>query len=165
MQKYTKPPDVPDSLWNQAQALNPDRSRLASKTTTRCLLRLTLFILSTLRLVPVVARGFDDLKKRVEQQDAVIKEHKEKLQQIQKLIASMLNKHHITTTTTIESYKRRNLELAGRTVRVSALPSYLPQCDALMANDFVFCTPQVMRKLETLRALGHPSTPEEVSLL
>ncbi len=36
VQKYTKPPDVPDSLWNQAQALNPDRSRSASKATTRC---------------------------------------------------------------------------------------------------------------------------------
>ena len=57
---YTKPPNVPERLWYQAMDANPDPRRL----------------------VPVQATGFQDLKKRVEEQEATALAHQRSLEVI-----------------------------------------------------------------------------------
>lgn len=112
--KYTRPPNVDERSWALAVQQNPDPQRM----------------------VPVFAKGFEDLKKRVDEQDAAIKEHEATLQNANKLTNAIYHKHQVGTIVKMEAYKRRNMELASRVLRV-------------------------MKKVETLRALGIPSVPEE----
>lgn len=112
--KYARPANVDERSWLQAVQQNPDPQRM----------------------VPVFAKGFEDLKKRVDKQDAEIKEHQVILQTTNKLINGIYHKHQVGTIVKMEAYKRRNMELASRVLRV-------------------------MKKIETLRALGTPSMPEE----
>jgi nuclear pore complex protein Nup54 len=112
--KYTRPPNVDERSWAQAIQQNPDPQRM----------------------VPAFAKGFEDLKKRVEEQDTEVKGHQTILQNVNKLINGINHKHQSGTVIKMETYKRRNMEQASRVVRV-------------------------MKKIETLRAMGCPSVPEE----
>ncbi len=57
-QAYGRPSNVPERLWVEAVQINPDPKRL----------------------VPVVASGFQDLKKRIEDQDKTSQAHEKALE-------------------------------------------------------------------------------------
>jgi len=112
--KYTKPSNIDEKVWLQALKNNPDRTRL----------------------VPVQARGFGDLKLRIEQQEKAAKDHEDKLKEVQKLINMIQHKHQVGTIVKIDAYKRRHMDLASRILHV-------------------------MAKIEVLRSLGYPILAEE----
>jgi nuclear pore complex protein Nup54 len=69
-------------------------------------------------MVPVLAVGFQDLKKRLDSQDAHTKAHKDKLAQIQTEMEDMERKHALTTLVHLGEYKRRHLALVHKVVQV-----------------------------------------------
>lgn len=112
--KYTRPQDVDERSWAQAIQHNPDPHRM----------------------VPIFAKSFDDLKKRLTYQDDAIKDQQEQVRNAIKRINNIQHQRQATMHSRIEDAKRINVALASRVLRV-------------------------MRKVETLRAMGIPSMPEE----
>ncbi|KAL6080008.1 Nuclear pore complex protein Nup98-Nup96 [Balamuthia mandrillaris] len=112
--KIQKPPHIDDRTWAQAQQDNPDPSRL----------------------VPVQARGFSDLKLRIQAQDKTAARHQEALQEVFAVLNEIQQKHELSTTVKVEEYKRRHMQLASRVLRI-------------------------MKRLEVLRSMGYPILGDE----
>ncbi|KAI8328704.1 nucleoporin complex subunit 54-domain-containing protein [Choanephora cucurbitarum] len=91
---YQKPADHDQAAWDAAQAANPD-----PKT-----------------MVPALAIGFDDIKKRMDQQQRLSEAHNAKLDEIQILLKEIQRKSQLETTKKIEEYKRRHMQTAQRLV-------------------------------------------------
>ncbi|KAJ1972359.1 hypothetical protein H4R34_005435 [Dimargaris verticillata] len=72
---YTCPPDHDPALWDQAQQANPDPT---------C-------------LVPALAVGFDDLKRRADQQQQEVQAHQAKLAEIGDKLAHLNTKYTVDT--------------------------------------------------------------------
>ncbi|KAJ3080147.1 hypothetical protein HK102_003266 [Quaeritorhiza haematococci] len=114
---YTRPPDQDEALWNQAMMDNPDPS---------C-------------MVPVLAVGFDDIKKRMEEQDKQNAVHKFKLEEARIQLEKIQRKHHLDTTVKLDEYKRRHAELSHRVL-------------------------QLIKKVEVLRNKGYSIRADEETL-
>ncbi|KAJ3114447.1 hypothetical protein HDU96_002067 [Phlyctochytrium bullatum] len=69
-------------------------------------------------MVPVLAIGFADLKKRMEQQEVAGQAHKAKLLDLMKQLEKVERKHYLETSIKLEEYKRRHLELSHRVLRI-----------------------------------------------
>ncbi|OBZ88505.1 Nucleoporin nup44 [Choanephora cucurbitarum] len=91
---YQKPADHDQAAWDAAQAANPD-----PKT-----------------MVPALAIGFDDIQKRMDQQQRLSDAHNAKLDEIQILLKEIQRKSQLETTKKIEEYKRRHMQTAQRLV-------------------------------------------------
>ena len=91
---YQKPADVHPVLWQQAVAQNPDPTRL----------------------VPVEAKGFQDLKERIDVQDASTAEHEARLDEIEQVLRSLKQRHAVSTLSKLEQYGKRHQALKRRLV-------------------------------------------------
>jgi nuclear pore complex protein Nup54 len=92
----TKPPQIDQLIWDQAQRNNPDPSRY----------------------VPVQACGFDDLKKRIEEQNKLAGMQVQTLHDATKLIEHLRHKHTTATMARLEDYKAKELDITQRLVRI-----------------------------------------------
>jgi len=82
--------------WDQAWRANPD----------------------PLRLVPVQAAGFSDLKVRIIEQDRMASQQEKALLDAGKLLDHIKQRHEVSTLIKLEQYRRRELELANRFLKV-----------------------------------------------
>ncbi|KAJ2811854.1 Nucleoporin nup57 [Coemansia furcata] len=89
---YQCPPGQDPVLWQQAQADNPDPTTL----------------------VPVLANGFDDLRKRVDSQSLQMQSYQERTSEISGKLCDILQKHHSETTVRLAECRRRQGELSQR---------------------------------------------------
>ncbi|KAJ3320032.1 hypothetical protein HDV06_005766 [Boothiomyces sp. JEL0866] len=115
---YQPGPTEDRTLYEQAQQQNPDPS---------C-------------MVPVLAVGFDGLKKRSEIQNDQLATHKEKLAEIQEKIFKLEQTRTISTIIKIEEYKRKHRQLVHK----------------------VF---QLLKSVQLLRNKGYILRPEEEALI
>ncbi|KAJ2392150.1 Nucleoporin nup57 [Coemansia sp. RSA 2611] len=90
-------------LWQQAVSDNPDPSTL----------------------VPVLANGFDDLRKRVDSQSLQMQSYQERTAEISNKLGSILQKHHSETTVRLAECKRRQAELSQRLLEFMKLVQLL----------------------------------------
>ncbi|KAI8835522.1 nucleoporin complex subunit 54-domain-containing protein [Chytridium lagenaria] len=90
VQYYRCPPNEDPTLYQQAVQDNPDPS---------C-------------MVPVLAVGFADIKKRIQQQDVVGEAHKAKLRELAAQLEKIERKHYLETTAKLEEYKRQHATLS-----------------------------------------------------
>lgn len=96
---YQKPADHDKAAWDKAQAANPDRTTM----------------------VPALAIGFDDVQKRMEQQEKLSQAHADKLLQIQEILKKIQHKDIVETANKLTEYKRRHMEAAQRVIKVMCL--------------------------------------------
>ncbi|KAF9971018.1 hypothetical protein BGZ73_006099 [Actinomortierella ambigua] len=89
---YTPSPNEDRYEWHQAMLASPDPS---------C-------------MVPVLAVGFTDLKKRMESQDEMTLMQKEKLQEIERKMDELTKHHLIQTASRVREFKRRHIQLSQR---------------------------------------------------
>ncbi|KAJ2234265.1 Nucleoporin nup57 [Coemansia sp. RSA 1722] len=92
LQMYQCPAGQDPALWQQAQNDNPD----------------------PLTLVPVVANGFDDLRKRVDSQSLQMQSYQERTAEVSDKLCAILQKHHSETTVRLTECRRRQAELSQR---------------------------------------------------
>ncbi|KAJ3130540.1 hypothetical protein HK098_000105 [Nowakowskiella sp. JEL0407] len=114
---YVKPANHDETLWQQAMNDNPDPT---------C-------------MVPVLATGFGDIKKRMEHQEAYNTAHKAKLEEIRERLDQVEKVRHLETTVKLKEYQRRHMQIAARVL-------------------------MVMKKLQVLRNLGYSIRAEEENL-
>ncbi|RKP36716.1 nucleoporin complex subunit 54-domain-containing protein [Dimargaris cristalligena] len=93
---YTCPPDHDPALWEQAQLENPDPT---------C-------------LVPALAVGFEDLRKRMDQQETEATAHITKLDEISEKLTQLRHLHQVETLARLAEFRRRNQEHAYRIQRL-----------------------------------------------
>jgi len=91
-----KPQQIDQLLWDQASRNNPDPSRF----------------------VPVQACGFEDLKKRIEEQNKLAAQQAQTLQDATRVIEHIKHKHTVTTMAKLDDYKYRQMEITQRLIRV-----------------------------------------------
>ncbi|CAG8583259.1 1632_t:CDS:2 [Diversispora eburnea] len=96
VQLYTPPPNMPQSLWNEAQLNNPDRTIL----------------------VPARVAGFDDIKKRLEMQEVITAKAIAKFKEYSEQLEEMERKHNLETLVRIEDRKRKHIELTQRVIKL-----------------------------------------------
>ncbi|KAI8816785.1 nucleoporin complex subunit 54-domain-containing protein [Fimicolochytrium jonesii] len=84
------------ALYQQAQRDNPDPN---------C-------------MVPVLAIGFRDIKKRMEMQDQAYEAHKAKLEEMGGKLAELQRTHFLDTSARLEEYKRRQAALVAKVLRL-----------------------------------------------
>ncbi|KAJ2500589.1 Nucleoporin nup57 [Coemansia sp. RSA 1972] len=91
-QLYQCPPGQDAVLWQQAVSDNPDPSTL----------------------VPVLASGFDDLRKRVDSQSLQMQTYQERTSEVSEKLGKILQKHHSETTVRLAECRRRQADLSQR---------------------------------------------------
>ncbi|KAI9355367.1 nucleoporin complex subunit 54-domain-containing protein [Zopfochytrium polystomum] len=96
VQFYRCPPNQDPALFQQALQNNPDPT---------C-------------MVPVLAVGFEDLKKRVNQQITTSQIHGTKLDELCAVLEKIEKKHYLETTSKLDEYKRRHVELSHRVLKI-----------------------------------------------
>ncbi|KAF9186495.1 hypothetical protein BGZ50_002427 [Haplosporangium sp. Z 11] len=90
--KYGPPPNIEAHEWQQALAECPDRE---------C-------------MVPALAIGFDDLKKRMESQNDMTEMQRIKLDEIEVKMNEIMQFHLLQTASKVREFKRRHIQLAQR---------------------------------------------------
>ncbi|KAJ1885940.1 Nucleoporin nup57, partial [Kickxella alabastrina] len=89
---YQCPAGQDPTLWQQAQSDNPDPQTL----------------------VPVLANGFDDLRKRVDSQSLQMQSYQARTEEVSDKLCGILQKHHSGTTVRLSECRRRQAELSQR---------------------------------------------------
>ncbi len=69
-------------------------------------------------MIPVQAIGFKELKLRVSEQDKMSAQHSVALKNIQALISQLMRQHELETTVKLDQYRRTQMSLAQRVIRV-----------------------------------------------
>ncbi|KAI9475965.1 MAG: nucleoporin complex subunit 54-domain-containing protein [Benjaminiella poitrasii] len=95
IQLYQKPADHDETAWNAAMAANPD-----PKT-----------------MVPALAIGFDDVRKRMEEQYKMNEAHNAKLAEIKRILNEIQKKSQLETPVKLEEYKRRHMQTTQRVIK------------------------------------------------
>lgn len=130
--QQVKPQNIDNLLWDQSWRANPDPTRL----------------------VPVQATGFSDLKKRIEQQDQMVSQQADTLQNAGKLLDHIKQRHETSTLAKIEQFRRRELELANRLLKVMCIIARLEArgCGLTAGEE------QFLQRVDTLvRDLSRPA--------
>ncbi|KAJ3041561.1 hypothetical protein HDV00_009037 [Rhizophlyctis rosea] len=96
VQRYAAPNDHNAEIYRQAMINNPD---------PKC-------------LVPVLALGFDDIKKRTEIQDRQCQAHANKLKELSTTLSTIRNKHYVETLRAIERAKFKHREIVQKTLQL-----------------------------------------------
>jgi nuclear pore complex protein Nup54 len=92
----SKPANVDQLLWDAACRSNTDPSKF----------------------VPVQACGFNDLKGRIAEQNKLTSQQSQTLQDASKVIQYIKHNHSTQTMAKLDDYKRRQLEISQRLIRV-----------------------------------------------
>ena len=69
-------------------------------------------------MVPVIAIGFSDLKKRIDSQDQQTQAHVLKILEMQTEAEAIERKHQLETTPKLREYKRRQAAIAHKLLQV-----------------------------------------------
>ncbi len=69
-------------------------------------------------MIPVQAIGFKELKLRTSEQDKMSEQHGQALNNIQALISQLMRQHELETTVKLDQYRRMQMSLAQRVIRV-----------------------------------------------
>jgi nuclear pore complex protein Nup54 len=69
-------------------------------------------------MVPVLATGFEDIKKRIDSQSQACRQHLYKLSEAATRLETVKRKHHLDTLIRLEEFKRRELEYFHRVLKV-----------------------------------------------
>ncbi|CAO3659524.1 unnamed protein product [Umbelopsis vinacea] len=93
--RYAKPADMDPYLWAEAMRNNPDPT---------C-------------MVPTLAVGFDDVRKRMEGQYRQSAVFKDRLEAIDQKLEQIQRKHVLETMTRLAEHKRRHIDLTRRTIQ------------------------------------------------
>eukprot|EP01119_Soliformovum_irregulare_P024403 TRINITY_DN8743_c0_g1_i1.p1 TRINITY_DN8743_c0_g1~~TRINITY_DN8743_c0_g1_i1.p1 ORF type:complete len:355 (-),score=99.77 TRINITY_DN8743_c0_g1_i1:50-1114(-) len=96
VEKYARPADVNEKLWEQAQNANWDPKHL----------------------VPVQATGFGDLQLRIESQQNVTQQQQQLLEEIQQFLTNSQRKHDLDFTIRIDESRRRHAQLSHRMMQL-----------------------------------------------
>ncbi|KAI8066983.1 nucleoporin complex subunit 54-domain-containing protein [Gilbertella persicaria] len=91
---YQKPADHDQAAWDAAQAANPD-----PKT-----------------MVPALAVGFEDVDKRMQEQQKMSEAHTAKLAEVQTLLKEVQRKDQLVTAVKLEESKRRHMQTRQRVI-------------------------------------------------
>jgi nuclear pore complex protein Nup54 len=70
-------------------------------------------------MVPVVAIGFSDLKKRIDSQEQQTQAHVLKISEMQVEADAIERKHQLETTPKLREYKRRQAAIAHKLLQVN----------------------------------------------
>ncbi|CAG8458961.1 398_t:CDS:2 [Ambispora leptoticha] len=97
MKPVGPPTDRSPALWEQAQKNNPDPS---------C------------SMVPGLSLGFDGIKKRIEYAQKFSEMSKSKLEELERQIKNMEDKHHMDNLVKIDRCKQKTLEITERMISV-----------------------------------------------
>ncbi|KAI7858821.1 nucleoporin complex subunit 54-domain-containing protein [Circinella umbellata] len=111
---YQKPPHHDKKAWDEAQKKNPDPSRL----------------------VPALAVGFEDVKKRMEAQEKQAQAQMAILKETEDKINKLRNADALTTARKLDEYRTKHMELTQRVI-------------------------WLLKKAQVLRNKGLAMTPEE----
>jgi len=129
--QQVKPQHIDPLLWDQAWRANPEPSRL----------------------VPVQATGFSDLRARIVEQDKMASNQEKALQDANKLLDHMKQRHEVTTLAKLEQYRRRELELANRVLKVMCVIARLEA----RGSGLTVGEEQFLQRIDTLvRDLSRP---------
>lgn len=93
--RYVKPAEIDPALWAEAMRNNPDPS---------C-------------MVPALAVGFDDVRKRMESQYRQCAIYKSRLEAMTAKLEQLQRKHTLETLTRLAEHKRRHVDLTRRTIQ------------------------------------------------
>ncbi|CDS12986.1 hypothetical protein LRAMOSA05170 [Lichtheimia ramosa] len=93
---YQRPQNHDKKAWDEAQKKNPDPSRL----------------------VPALAVGFDDVKKRMEAQERQAGAHLATLKEIEDKIKKLKGADAQSTANKLDEYKRRQMDLTQRVIKI-----------------------------------------------
>ena len=112
-----RPPTGPDAIYyERAQQNNPDPSWYVF------LLKSGFFpflLMIRSSMVPVLAVGFQDIKKRLEAQELQTTAHKLKLSEIAQDLEEMERKHHLVILMKMKEYQRRQNVIIHKVLQVS----------------------------------------------
>ncbi|KAG0040627.1 hypothetical protein BGZ82_000585 [Podila clonocystis] len=115
--KYGPPPNTDPHEWMQAMQESPDRE---------C-------------MVPALAVGFEDLKKRMESQNDMTEMQRIKLDEVEAKMNDIMQFHLLQTASKVREFKRRHIQLAQRVLTL-------------------------MKRVQILRNRGVPISQEEEKL-
>lgn len=113
---YTKPPEHKQAAWDEAVSNRPDNS-----------------------VVPVLARGFNDLQLRVNAQEQQIHAYRTRIHEIANKLKELNDRHILHADPKIDGAKHRHMELSRRALQLAS-------------------------KVQVLRCRGYALRPEEVQL-
>eukprot|EP00158_Paraphelidium_tribonemae_P007460 Partr_v1_DN28255_c0_g1_i1_m76198 putative nucleoporin len=96
VQKYTRPANIPQGLWEEAVSNSPDPS---------C-------------MVPVFASGFADIQKRIEHQNAQCSMFKARLVEVSKIIEEIGSRQQVEVFSRMVKCQSRNIAIGHKVLRV-----------------------------------------------
>jgi hypothetical protein len=119
---------VEEGEWKRAVAESPDRewyvlvhvSDLPSiKTSVAAFANIPSHFFSlSVSMVPALAVGFEDLKKRMESQNEMTELQRIKLNEIEAKMGEIMQFHMLQTASKVREFKRRHIQLAQRVLTV-----------------------------------------------
>lgn len=123
--KYPRPATISARQYELAERNNPDPANL----------------------VPVPIIGFEDLTKRIGEQDKANLEYQRRLEEEQKRLYSMRQEHELTTKTKIEALRKNQANLSHRLLKV------MTKLEMQRAREIPLLGPEVefRKKLESIR--------------
>ncbi|KAG0070399.1 hypothetical protein BGZ89_000736 [Linnemannia elongata] len=131
--KYGPPPNVEIYDWNQALQECPDRE---------C-------------MVPALAVGFDDLKKRMEAQNDMTEMQRIKLEEIEAKMSQITQFHLLQTASKVREFKRRHIQLAQRVLTLMKRVQILRNRGVPLRADEEVLRVRLENALEQLRNPAH----------
>ncbi|KAK3837667.1 MAG: nucleoporin complex subunit 54-domain-containing protein [Linnemannia elongata] len=131
--KYGPPPNVEVYDWNQALQECPDRE---------C-------------MVPALAVGFDDLKKRMEAQNDMTEMQRIKLEEIEAKMSQITQFHMLQTASKVREFKRRHIQLAQRVLTLMKRVQILRNRGVPLRADEEILRVRLENALEQLRNPAH----------
>ncbi|KAF9102414.1 hypothetical protein BGX27_010993 [Mortierella sp. AM989] len=131
--KYGPPPNIEAYEWQQALMECPDRE---------C-------------MVPALAVGFEDLKKRMETQNDMTEMQRIKLDEIEVKMNEIMQFHLLQTATKVREFKRRHIQLAQRVLTLMKRVQILRNRGVPIRADEEMLKVRLENALEQLRNPAH----------
>ncbi|KAG0320423.1 hypothetical protein BGZ99_004510 [Dissophora globulifera] len=131
--KYGPPPNIDIYEWNRALEECPDRE---------C-------------MVPALAVGFEDLKKRMESQNEMTEMQRIKLQEIETKMSEINQFHSLQTVAKVKEFKRRHIQLAQRVLTLMKRVQILRNRGVPIRADEEMLRVRLENALEQLRNPAH----------
>ncbi|KAI1312310.1 hypothetical protein EDD11_002964 [Mortierella claussenii] len=131
--KYGPPPNIDPFEWQQALRECPD---------PEC-------------MVPALAVGFDDLKKRMETQNDMTELQRAKLDEIEVKMNEIMQFHLLQTATKVREFKRRHIQLAQRVLTLMKRVQILRNRGVPIRADEEVLRVRLENALEQLRNPAH----------
>ena len=112
--QFVKPPAADEAKWLKAQRENPEPSRCVTVASPHT------WADTAHRLTPAIAIGFDAVRRRVDQQEAVSAAHAAKLREMREHIDTLRTAHALDASVRLERAYATQRKLAQRLARLVA---------------------------------------------